>query len=1320
MFWKYEDEWLQLGLEDESLKCGSPASSGTHDFTVTMAARSCPSPLSHIPTREPYSSEPPPKLSPVSTGHQTFITLSNTRIPPVSSGPSQPVLQTSPQMQSSELTSIQYELNSDLSVLTVPSSSPLLPTKPTELQFAQPSISGLQQNGDFASFVQLEQREKRAVIHHQQHPPGCVQAVNGQWFVQAQVQHVQTSAGTVIAVVPNFCRPQAQSAGSNQNMSQVQQVSQPQLVAHPIGNGQAVGTAQPTIVTTPHLIQTHPHHQIPQHSQQIMHTARIPNSLTVSVAAGVPQQGQSVMQHLLSQPTISRAPQVQPGVQTITSAAVATKKRNAQPRNGRRKNANQGGTLGAVLAKANKLAAASSTDASLNQLLPPSHGIEMRLSVQNSEQVASLSKEISRLQNLQATYNIDHSAEIKELENKRAQIFFEALAQQHKDKDLLLAVNPRPLTLTTHTRQRNNIRNNHSNANATVVVHQVQPSTSYEHQTQPVQRHQQQLNYETSNARVPVSYHSSYQLSSQYVANHETYQNTSFAVRNNNQMQQVSATQFNSYRPAASQSLVQLSQAREGYIQSIPNVSHQPAIMQSERPISHHVIQEMPCDPPPPPVPLLPPPSLRSSIEAASCIAEKRNERTIRLCDYFQSLHSSIQYSDLDSPFFDLSDVLQRLLPFHAFCEPDLSPEILDTYVILTSVDYNCLRHMVYLTGKKNSIEQRIRTILFNEAMVCFPGRWYYNRNGYNRAEECLLLSLDAEYERRLLEEEKRMTALHDKRDSIAISSVCTRVNIMDLEKHRRELISKGMPKLNFEYHEFSESEIAARQYSPISKCSNGNFFGSSSSIFNENIIHLDFTDKMQEIEEALPADVDSFFIDIVRNENDNETNENKTPNILNDWITSIPSPVLTSSLANYTPQKKNNSNHNQKPCSSFTAGNQQQAFIARSRAPSITKADHSDAANSSACTKEMSSLFTTEEYETTENCIPVGNEKEQIKAEIENHASGIARVVDQNMTGTKTEERPPIRLKIALNDGSMRNCLGKTSTKKKKKKKKNRKHHNSTKSHCKEISGQLLSASKSGDIKCTNTGDRDNESHPRLLMRLKRLNNVLSVADPGVSHAPSSHIIHTNEVDEEQEPPLKVPKLKIRLPRDREELKSDSGKTNVNHVSEEIKCKVNRVGINCEHDDADRDKRTSNRDRKTTIVIPRSMIQNAHLTSTISGRPATLNSDAQFSPNSESSNEEEDEQLRAQTDSVISRLNDWSSKRTVSRQADTLSRLVGTAPLVSPVLDRLLPKDSWIFGMNMKNHSTVDTTDTGSSHMLWMANKSRSLKTTVSISKPN
>lgn len=141
-----------------------------------------------------------------------------------------------------------------------------------------------------------------AVVHpqqQQQQHPGCVHTVNGQWFVQAQVQHVQTSAGTVIAVVPNFCRTQMQPSGNNSNVSQVQ-VSQPQLIAHSVANGQPVGTSQPA----QHVLQTHPHHQLQQQQQQIVHTTRMSNSLS-----GAPQQGQSVMQHLLSQPTISR-PQV--------------------------------------------------------------------------------------------------------------------------------------------------------------------------------------------------------------------------------------------------------------------------------------------------------------------------------------------------------------------------------------------------------------------------------------------------------------------------------------------------------------------------------------------------------------------------------------------------------------------------------------------------------------------------------------------------------------------------------------------------------------------------------------------------------------------------------------------------------------------------------------------------------------------------------------------------------------------------------------------------------------------------------------------------
>lgn len=129
-------------------------------------------------------------------------------------------------------------------------------------------------------------------------------AVNGQWFVQAQVQHVQTSAGTVIAVVPNFCRPQTQPTGNTQSLPQVQ-VSQSQLIAH----GHTVNAAHPTTVPAQHMMQNHPQLQVQhqQHSQHIVHATRMPRPLNVGVSSGAQQQGQSVMQHLLSQPVISRS-----------------------------------------------------------------------------------------------------------------------------------------------------------------------------------------------------------------------------------------------------------------------------------------------------------------------------------------------------------------------------------------------------------------------------------------------------------------------------------------------------------------------------------------------------------------------------------------------------------------------------------------------------------------------------------------------------------------------------------------------------------------------------------------------------------------------------------------------------------------------------------------------------------------------------------------------------------------------------------------------------------------------------------------------------
>ncbi|VDK61502.1 unnamed protein product [Onchocerca ochengi] len=1313
----YEDEWLQLGLEDETLKCNSPPTSGATDFGLTVSTRSCPSPLSHIPTREPYHSEPPPKLSPLSSEQQTFITLSNSRIPSVPPGPSQPILQPPLQAQSSELTSVEYELNPDLSILSIPSSSPLLVSKPTELQFTQPSVSGLHQNGDFASFLQLEQREKRAVIQSQQHPSGCVQAVNGQWFVQAQVQHVQTSAGTVIAVVPNFCRPQTQPTGNSQNLSQAQ-VSQSQLIAHPIGNGQTVNTAQPTTVAGQHVMQNHPHHQIQQQPQQIVHTTRMPRSLTVGVTSGAPQQGQSVMQHLLSQPTISR-PQVQTTVQAVTSVSATTKKqRNSQPRNGRRKNISQGGTLGSVLIKANKLAAAASTDASINQLLPPSHGIEMRLSVQNSEQVANLSKEISRLQNLQTAYNVDHSAEIKELENKRAQIFFEALAQQHKDKDLLSAVNPKPITLTAHTRQRNHNRNNHNSGQATVVVHQIQPSTSYEQQ--PTHRQQQQQpNYEIATpGRVPVSYHNSYQISTHYTPTHETLQNSSFSARNNSQVQQVSPTQYNSYRTTVNQSSVQQNQIRENYVHSVPNAVPQAVILQSEQHLSRRVVREVPCEPPPPPVPLFPPPTLRSSAEIATCIAKKKVDRTRRINDYFLSLRNSVEHPDVSSPFHDLSDVLQRLLPFHVYSEPDFNSEILDTF------DYHCLRHFVHLNNRRNIVEQRVRSLLCKEAM-----------ERYSKADECLLLSLDAEHERRLLDEEKRMAVICGREEFVANSAICNHMNGMDVEGHRKELVPKIMPKLHFEYHTFSESEIAARTVSPFTSGSEESPVSKCTDFDDEERMLSDVTDEMLVFEHTTITDIERDANDPDMKENVTKINGEKS-STTNDWIDSSPSPDLSSTVTCCISGRKSDSvSSRQELYSPVIADLPEKMFVVKNTVPSIRSTEQLEAviALAHAATLErISSSIIAKENESIENCVPMENSSKISEAEVGSCDNDSSQILEQKIEAEKIE-RPPIRIKIALTDANLKNCSNKNSNKKnkeKKKKKKKKRHCDPIKTCSGEVNGLFPTCSGLEETKSEDAVlHRDGTSHPRILMRITRKNNIVSVTDPRTNHI-SLHITPKSEVDEEREPPLKVPKLKIRLGRNGEEHVVDSEQPIVDHVSKSGPHEMKRLEMRFGNDDVDRvsrHKRTAGveHNQKMTVIIPKSVIKNSYASSCnpSSSISAALSSNAQFSPNSELSDEEEDEQLRAQADSVISRLNDWGTKNPITRQADALSRLVGTAPLVAPVLDRLLPSDPWFFSMDVKNHSTVDSNDTASPHMTWLAsaaNHPRSLKTTITISKPN
>ncbi|KHN85669.1 hypothetical protein Tcan_14578 [Toxocara canis] len=790
---QYDDDWL-FGLEEDTLKCSSsPPPNSAADMALTVPLRTCPSPLAQIPTREPYSSEAPPKLSPVPCEKQTFITLSN-HVPPPQPAPStHQLMQSAPSTsntQPTELNPLEYELcGTEVTMLPLQSTSPVIIAKQAiDVQMVQPSTSGLQHNGTLV-----------------QQPAGCLQAVNGQWFVQAQVQHVQTSGGTVIAVVPNFCRTQATP------MAQAALATQPSQQQHVVSS---VGAQM--------------------HSQTLVHTSRASGgAVPVNVVPAGAQQTHSVMQQLLSQPALARQ---QPSssassVSNVTTPAPKSKQRGTQSRaNGRKKNVAQGGTLGAVLAKANKLAAASSTDASLNQILPPSQGIEMRLSVQNSEQVANLSKEISRLQNLQATYNVDHSAEIKDLENKRAQIFFEALAQQHKDKDLLSAVNVQPsVTVSAPSRQRSNYSRQQQHHAAQhqqrfVVHQQPQPSTSYEQQpaaliyetTAPTPQTQQQS---------ASGYQPPYHLS-QYSNTSQTLQRNPAYDPSLNQLQiSQTAPVGQQYGYTTNDQATEAGQACSGgyigeHARTSVGVSQSNVVLQAASPCTTTAMQPVLVSAPPeavvPPTPLYPPPRLPTSAEIAAAVTEKRQQRTQRLNDYFENLKRSVECADTDSPFSSLSDALNRLLPFHVYHEPELNEAILDQCMfrvpfLLTmacgGVDGEYLRHVVHLTERKNRIEHRLRAILCKEAM-----------RAVDPAEECLLLSLEGEYERRKLDEERNEAAA-DLEAFVSKSSICAHMNEEQFQCARREFDSKTRPEqcsplkhhVHFEYRPFAESEVIAR-----------------------------------------------------------------------------------------------------------------------------------------------------------------------------------------------------------------------------------------------------------------------------------------------------------------------------------------------------------------------------------------------------------------------------------------------------------------------------------------------------------------------------
>ena len=75
-------------------------------------------------------------------------------------------------------------------------------------------------------------------------------------------------------------------------------------------------------------------------------------------------------------------------------------------------------------------------------------------------------------------------------------------------------------------------------------------------------------------------------------------------------------------------------------------------------------------------------------------------------------MKENLETTNIDSPFTEKQDVLQRLLPYGFHLEPNLSDKAVETY------ENELFRHQVHNELQKRSIEKRMENLFLREAMV--------------------------------------------------------------------------------------------------------------------------------------------------------------------------------------------------------------------------------------------------------------------------------------------------------------------------------------------------------------------------------------------------------------------------------------------------------------------------------------------------------------------------------------------------------------------------------------------------------------------------
>ncbi|KAL7072328.1 hypothetical protein ACQ4LE_008649 [Meloidogyne hapla] len=190
----------------------------------------------------------------------------------------------------------------------------------------------------------------------------------------------------------------------------------------------------------------------------------------------------------------------------------------------------------------------------------------------------------------------------------------------------------------------------------------------------------------------------------------------------------------------------------------------------------------------------------------AERLEKQKEKRQERLTEHFAKMREKILNPDLSSSFKNKNDCIESLLPYGLFSEPEFSQEFIDEY------DAELQRHKEHMHLRQHSIEQRLRSALFREAID-------------STQEQCnLLLYLDAEFEHRQFKNE--ITQWKDIcKDENSRKPPTTLLSIMDWEyndwddERYQHVLSPKIEELKEEETE-TEVNISSDSSKSIAVCS--------------------------------------------------------------------------------------------------------------------------------------------------------------------------------------------------------------------------------------------------------------------------------------------------------------------------------------------------------------------------------------------------------------------------------------------------------------------------------------------------------------------